>query len=56
MKPIKDWPERAECDFGYRGLEKSQTLKKEEKHVTTTGKQNVQAISVSVGSGDGKEA
>jgi len=47
-----DWPEdQAECDFGWH---KPKT--KEEKNVTTTGKQNIQALPLSVGSGDGEEA
>ena len=46
-----DWSDdRAECDFGWH-----QPLKKEEKNVAITGKQNVQALPLSVGSGDGEE-
>jgi len=46
-----DWSDdRAECDFGWH-----QPLKKEEKNVAITGKQDVQTISVPMGSGDGEE-
>jgi hypothetical protein len=51
-KVNSDWSDdRAECDFGWYNPKT-----KEEKNVTITGKQNVQTISVPVGSGDGEEA
>ena len=51
-KVNSDWSDdRAECDFGWH-----QQKTKEEKNVTTTGKQNIQAVSVPMGSGDGEEA
>ena len=47
-----DWSDdRAECDFGWYNPKT-----KEEKNVTTTGKQNVQTIPIPMGSGDGEEA
>jgi hypothetical protein len=54
VEPAKvndDWENRAECDFGWH-----KPLTREEKNVAITGKQDVQTISVSMGSGDGKEA